>query len=400
MAEVILAIVAILICVTCAKMVRDFKSLRKQGCEPTVNKSINSEEFRCKAKIVEVESEEGPVAAFCIKIRGRVNVPTDMHDTDVQVLLADVTEANAQAVLCSVRQWQMEDSPAFCFISHNGKIRQQACTLSDWVQIAMVRADFLKFPRRGRRNLEFVASVISRENGAELACAECLTEYQNSEVGYVDAKESNEQSEALSLQLAGAVALKCGGPDESTEVVMSRWADKRVERISNSAEKEAMNGRLMTTAQEAVNTHGPEGETDIDGLCQQLSANCAIMERYGAMKLCLEIVGARGVVNKEVTSLLSHIADLLDIDRDKFRSMAQKLLPVSTQEASNVEFLLGIASDMNAEMVRQRLNDEYQKWNARVTHPDPVIQAQAEQMLQLIAEARNTYVEKTCSSGV
>ena len=159
-----------------------------------------------------------------------------------------------------------------------------------------------------------------------------------------------------------------------------------------------MNQRLMAAAQEAINAQDPQGKTDIDRLCQQLSANCAIMERYGAMKLCLEIAGARGQVNNEAAALLSRIADLLEIDRDKFRSMAQKLLPVSKNESSNVEFLLGIASDMNAEQVRQRLNDEYQKWNARVTHPDPAIQTQAEQMLQLIAEARNTYVENTSST--
>ena len=398
MAEIVLAIVAVLICITCARMVRDFRSLRRQGREPTVNKSIKSEEFRCTVDIVDVESDEGPVAAFCIKIRGRVDVPTDMHDTDVQVLMADVTEDNAQAILCSVKQWQMEDSPAFCFITHNGRIRRQACTLSDWVQIATIRTDFLKFPRRGRRNLEFVASVISRENGAELACADCLTEYHNSEVGYVDAKESNQQSEALSLQLAQAVALKYGEMDKATEVILRKWAEKRTERISNRAQKEEMNQRLMAAAQEAINAQDPQGKTDIDRLCQQLSANCAIMERYGAMKLCLEIAGARGQVNNEAAALLSRIADLLEIDRDKFRSMAQKLLPVSKNESSNVEFLLGIASDMNAEQVRQRLNDEYQKWNARVTHPDPAIQTQAEQMLQLIAEARNTYVENTSST--
>ena len=106
-----------------------------------------------------------------------------------------------------------------------------------------------------------------------------------------------------------------------------------------------------------------------------------------------------GTANKETISFLSHISGLLDIDKDKFRSMAQKLLPVSTQETSNVEFLLGITSQMSSEAIRQRLNDEYQKWNARVTHPDQAIQNQAEQMLQLIAEARSKYVEQNCSSG-
>lgn len=400
MAELILTIVTALIFVTCVRMVRDFKSLRKHKCQSQVNKSISSEEFRCKAEVVEVESEDGTLPAFDVKIRGRVNVPTDMHDTDVQVLLADVTEGNTQAVLCSVRQWQMEDSPAFCFISHNGKIRQQACTLSDWIQIATIRSDYLKFPRQGRRKLEFVTSVISREGGGELACANCIIEYQNSQVGYIDTKESNEQSETLSLQLAVALSLRCGGLDESTETVISRWADKHVERVTNSAEKEIMKARLKTAMQKAINISDIEDENAIDGLCQKLSAYCAIMDRYGAMKLCLEVVGARGAASKEITFLLSHIADLLDIDKEKFHSMAQKLLPLSkNNEASNVEFILGITPDMSVETIRQQLNQEYQKWNARVTHPDAVIQTQADQMLKLIAEARSKYVEQTCSGG-
>ena len=399
MAELVLSIVTVLICVTCARMVRDFKKFRNQGDDSTVITSAKSEEFLCKTEVIQADGEEGPVPAFCIKIRGRVEVPTDMHDTDVQILLADVTEENAQAVLCSVRQWQMEDSPAFCFMNHNGKIRQEACTLSDWVQIAMVRTDFLKFPRCGLRKLEFVTSVISRENGSELACADCIIEYNNSQVGYIDTKESNEQSETLSFQLARTVALRCGGFDETTESVIVRWIDRRVERVSNNTERETMKERLMTALQDAVNTRDLEDAADIGWLCQELSAHCAIMERYGAMKLCLEVAGIHGAANEEVTSVLSQIAEWLDIDKEKFRSMAQKLLELNTQDASNVEFLLGITSDMSADATRQQLNDEYQKWNARVTHPDPEIQAQADKMLQLIAEARNKYVETFSGSA-
>ena len=58
----------------------------------------------------------------------------------------------------------------------------------------------------------------------------------------------------------------------------------------------------------------------------------------------------------------------------------------------NLEFILGIRPDMTPEQARLRLNEEYQKWNARVTHPDPHIQSQAEQMLRLIGQARNEYV--------
>jgi hypothetical protein len=44
---------------------------------------------------------------------------------------------------------------------------------------------------------------------------------------------------------------------------------------------------------------------------------------------------------------------------------------------------------MGRENTRRQLNRYYRKWNSRVTNADPEIQAQADQMLKLIAEARS-----------
>ncbi len=50
-----------------------------------------------------------------------------------------------------------------------------------------------------------------------------------------------------------------------------------------------------------------------------------------------------------------------------------------------------------AEEGKNRLRDEYQKWNARVNHPDGDVQAQADQMLALIAEATDSLLQETAS---
>jgi hypothetical protein len=398
MAEVIFAIVIVLMIVTCAKMVRDMKGLRGQKGVKSVGALSESEPFRCHVEVEQFLSEEGPVDTFSVKIRGSVVVPTDMHDTNVQVLLADVTEENAQAVLCSVKQWQMEDSPAFCFVCHNGRIPRKVYTLSNWAEIANVQSDILEFPRRGPRKLEFVTSIISRENGSELACTTCTIDYVNDQVGYVDAKESGSLVEILTLQLATAVTLNIGPADESTEDAFTEWINKRIERMGNDDEREAAKTRLVETLEETVGAIRSGEEVNVDSICREMSDSCAIMDRYGAMKLCLEVVGSNRASDEKVTGLLSHIADLLEIDKEKFRSMAQKILGVGISSASNLEFLFGISPEMSPEAARQRLNDEYQKWNGRVTHPDPAIQSQADKMLELIAEARNKYVEQSCSN--
>jgi len=67
-------------------------------------------------------------------------------------------------------------------------------------------------------------------------------------------------------------------------------------------------------------------------------------------------------------------------------------------EVRDIETILGISSDMSKEKVRQHLNKEYSKWNSRVTNADPDIQNQADQMLNLIAEARNQYTTESTVS--
>ena len=57
-----------------------------------------------------------------------------------------------------------------------------------------------------------------------------------------------------------------------------------------------------------------------------------------------------------------------------------------------MEVILGVTAAMNKEKTRKHLNKQFCKWNSRVTNSNHEIQDQAEQMLQLIAEARNQYI--------
>ena len=73
--------------------------------------------------------------------------------------------------------------------------------------------------------------------------------------------------------------------------------------------------------------------------------------------------------------------------------MAQKILLSSDCKIEDPSQLLGITEDMAGETFRKRLNEEYRKWNARVTHPDPQVRSQADQILTLIAEIRSQWLQ-------
>ena len=80
---------------------------------------------------------------------------------------------------------------------------------------------------------------------------------------------------------------------------------------------------------------------------------------------------------------------MLEIHRDRFLSIAQKILLSTDCKIEEPSKLLGIASDMDEESFRKQLNEEYRKWNARVTHPDAQIRSQADRILTMIAEIRS-----------
>ncbi|KKK44228.1 hypothetical protein LCGC14_3167390, partial [marine sediment metagenome] len=68
-------------------------------------------------------------------------------------------------------------------------------------------------------------------------------------------------------------------------------------------------------------------------------------------------------------------------------------LPLGTHDEVDIEFVLGVNEKMTADEIRSLLNEEYRKWNGRVTHADATMQTQAGQMLDLIADVRAKFVE-------
>jgi 23S rRNA U2552 (ribose-2'-O)-methylase RlmE/FtsJ len=106
------------------------------------------------------------------------------------------------------------------------------------------------------------------------------------------------------------------------------------------------------------------------------------------------VARASGSVAAEDLAILKDLASWLELDRERFRTMMEKVLPVEMHQVKDIETVLGITSDMSKERVRRHLNKEYSKWNSRVTNADPGIQTQADQMLKLIAETRSQYTSE------
>lgn len=342
--------------------------------------NANTHSFCCKIDYIKDHNNE-QTGIFEVMIRGELASENAGKKAILQLLVADVTRSrkNAEAVLWSPDHRQAEGTGNFCFHCDLGKISRDSY-LSQWTSVAKIDSRWLWLPRQGRRKLLFVTSVICAEDNKEAGSANCFIEYDNNEFGYIDLTDNHDKVQILSLQLAATVKGK------KTEAI-KEWIDKKTAAAEDKKSKKLIRKRLKQALKELNSAHRNAGMRDLGSICKEMAARATVAERYEAVDLWLR---AAIEFAKDPTEDMIRIAELLALDSGRVREMMQKALPVSVYEDTDTDILLGIASDMTADQTRQQLNDEYRKWNARVTHPDKEVQAKASEMLELIAQSRNS----------
>ncbi|MHC4360881.1 MAG: hypothetical protein ACYSTN_08865 [Planctomycetota bacterium] len=128
-------------------------------------------------------------------------------------------------------------------------------------------------------------------------------------------------------------------------------------------------------------------------ICEKITGIAPLAVRCDILNLCLRVVRGNGLASIDQLVLLKNVAGWFEISVERFRSMMEKIIPVAMHEGEDIEIKFGITPEMDKEDTCRQLSQEYRKWNARVTNYDPEIQAQAEYMLKLTAEARNQYAK-------
>ncbi|MHC4387462.1 MAG: tellurite resistance TerB family protein, partial [Planctomycetota bacterium] len=322
-----------------------------------------------------------------VQICGLIRAPSDMHDAVVRISIADVTEglAEARPVYSRFKQWQAPDSPAFRYQADLGRIPSADMSICDWMTVAELRADWLTFPQRGKRNLHFSASILSGQTGQELACGTCWVAYENSEYGYIDLQENVEQVKTLAVALAFAVSAADNKLHDCEIELIKDWTRSNVDSAGASAEAK---GELERALDKTVEFFREGNEVDVRGICSRIVELVPVAVSYDILDLCLRVVRVKGMATAEEICLLKDLANWLEVDVDRFRGMMERVLPVSMHQVKDLDFVLGVNPDMSKSEALQRLNDEYRKWNSRVTNSDPEIRKQADSMLDLLARTR------------
>jgi len=327
-----------------------------------------------------------------VEICGRVYAPAEVHFASVQISITDITDGpvTARPIHSKVKQWQMHDSGAFIYNAELGKLPNEDVVLPNWIPVAQVHLDWLLLPRRGRRELQFIISILSRDSGEELACAVCTFTYDNREFGYIDLQENIQRAKMLAVTLAFAVSAADNKLYGCEIELVKNWARANLDALGASAK---VRRKLEKALNKTVAFFRKGYEIDTCKICKEIVEIVPLAQRYDVLDLCMRVAKANGVASEQEVAILKNLASWLEVDADRFRAMMEKILPAGMHEVEDVEVVLGIDSDMGAEQTRKQLNREYRKWSARVTNLDPEIRTQADYMIKFIAEARTTYVK-------
>jgi len=343
--------------------------------------------FSCRVEQVTDESQPARKDQyFCVEMIGRIPTAKDRVDTDVRLDIVDVTDGHSQPhqVLSTDKEFWRDDSAQFRFLNHNGVVPEKNAVLGRWVTVALFPCHILRFAYRGRRKLLFQVTVMDRDTGDEIISASKTTEYVYCSDGYREVHGRRLEVLRASVELA-IIAMDDIIPFDKMSPFWTQWIDQKSDRVIGTEEA----GEAIA----AIETK--RSILSIKTSAEMVLAYGQNTDRFAAMELILQSTALGQTVTQDCFDRLLQIAHELEIKKDRFLEMTQKILLSSNCYIEDSSQLFGLSSDMDEQTFRKRLNEEYRKWNARVTHPDEQIRRQADQILTLIAEIRSQKMRTT-----
>jgi uncharacterized tellurite resistance protein B-like protein len=330
-------------------------------------------------------------STLIIEICGTVEAPDEDYEVGLQVSLNDVTDPAAPPlpILNRPKHGPLQGSSYFVHQSPMGKLCHRKTTLADWTVVAQLSPDQFVLPRQGSRRLQGDIAIISQQTMERLTFARCVTVFENVEIGYLDIEDNIQRAKTLAVGLAFSVAAADNELPDSEVIIVEGWVRTNFGTGQASA---TVRAELDRALQKTIAFFRKGGRLHIQEICEEIVEIAPMIGRIEIMDLCLRVAGAKGQVTAAEMLLLKELAGRLVIDRTRLRAMVEKILPVHMHTSQDTEMILGVTEDMNKDQARHQLNREYAKWSSRVISSDPGIRKQADQMLNLIANARTQFV--------
>lgn len=329
---------------------------------------------------------------YSIEIKGSVHCAVDGMETDLLIEVFDLTDGldKSKAILSSIDENPL-DQGGFSYREPNGCLPHGWSVLGSWCPVATLNLSSLCYARQGDRTLGLSVSIVSTETNMPLTTGKSLFAYHNPYPGYQDVCENRPRIGVLGEALAWWIPHTDAKDDSQKRAIIDEWRT-RYQKEEPLVSKVAF---LRLTFDKLFGRLGkllpPWKKTWPRPLCDRLSSIASFADRQLVMELCFKMIASDRSAGAIELTQLRNISRWLDIAPEHYRTMMEKILPVTMHEVRDIELLLDISPQMPVPIVRQYLSKEYSKWNSRVTHADSQIRQQASIMLEVIAQARTQF---------
>ena len=174
---------------------------------------------------------------------------------------------------------------------------------------------------------------------------------------------------------------------------MKRWV-RRILSTYEDSEAEEMKSRLNNAMSNAY-AQAKNKKLSRSNLTEQINKLNDTAGSIEAIELCYDVMTADGKLDKSEMELIGQISRALNIEDDdleKIRSLKLAKVKGNMIRGEGIEGILGIDPTWPTERACAHLVKEFQRWNSRSsTLPSGPEQENAQQMLNMIAEARKKY---------
>ena len=357
-----------------------------------------------ETKIMRTSYKDLPVYQFLM--RGVIPIKNTARNITLATSIIDVTEMHSQMpVISMAKQFQESGTPYFISKTEVGRV-EPGNGWFDWTPFGLAPVGLLVPPKKGLRRLAFYTRILntSVNNDTDLSRFDSqylggmtthYVEFDFKEHGYLEFDKNIEKIDLLIIKIVMYVAMIDGVLHHNEGSKIKEWAKKRLMVITPSKSeemKEKFNSTIKLAHSEMKSGFN---ESVFRGYLSEFNELSVNVEKNELFDLLLEVLVSDGVAHERQLQLLNTASDLIDLDyRDIQRIKDDKFLDLDiiSDNQSNLEEILGISEYMTTTEIRKKLNEMFKLWNSRTgTLTDPEEKDKANQMLDLIARAREKY---------
>ncbi len=350
-------------------------------------------------------NDDTPFQVIEIEGRGLIPVARRQAISFVTSVLDATDPDNKRPIIASIEDFQEPRTIAY---QHRveATVIEPGQGFVDWVRVGVVLPDILMPPKKGRRKLMVVVRIVPSDQplGVDhgfqdpndrtiIATYTAQVSHEFTVSGYEEIADERAKAKPLSVRLAVAVAMADGSMDESEAGIIADWIKRQLSMLDDDQRervKEACNTALKEAYRDAQ-----AGALSLSSMTAALNEIGEESPKYQAVELCLDVMAADGVAEASELQVIRQIAEALGLDYDELQRMKDLRmvgLDAKVSKNANPEEIIGIDESWSRDRIREHLRGEFAKWNARLNNlSDPAERANAQSMLDLIAELRKKY---------